>query len=208
MMLGAAGTTSRQRRALPAALDRGGRGTSGYALSGFIAGLDVARARRDEAAIERWSEVIEEIVGQFEEAIPPVDCRRSGPDSEALATGIAADSQFYIERLHHVERAFATCADRRQAVAAAAVEEVAAAAARREARPLLGQALRVRGLQDGTEPDLQSALAIFEEIQSVPYVGRLQVELGTLTGDRPLTERGIAVLEDLGDVDQLERIAR
>ena len=42
----------------------------------------------------------------------------------------------------------------------------------------------------------------------MPYVGRLQIELGTLTGDRPLTERGIAVLEDLGDVDQLERIAR
>ena len=187
----------------------GGRGTSGYALSGFIAGLDVARARRDEAAIERWSEVIEEIVGQFEDGHPTRRLRAFlGPDSEALATGIAANSQFYIERLHHVERAFATCADRRQAVAADAVEEVVAAAARREAQPLLGQALRVRGLQAGAEADLQAALAIFEEMRSVPYVGRLQIELGTLTGDRPLVERGIAVLEDLGDVDQLERIAR
>ena len=32
--------------------------------------------------------------------------------------------------------------------------------------------------------------------------------LDPLTGDRPIAERGIAVLEDLGDVDQLGRIAR
>ncbi|MGZ6312689.1 MAG: ATP-binding protein [Candidatus Limnocylindrales bacterium] len=199
---------------VPAATERcrqlwaeGGRGTSGYALSGFIAGLDVARARRDESAIERWSAVIEEIVGQFEEHHPT---RRLlafvGPDVEALATDVAAHAGLYGERLHHVERAFAACADRDQRIAPEAVDEVAALALERGTRPLLGQALRVRGLQRGAEADLRDALALFEEIGARPYVARAQIELGQLAGEPTLLAQGLVDLEELGDVDQLARV--
>ena len=201
---------------VPAATERcrqlwveGGRGTSGYALSGFIAGLDVARARRDEIAIERWSAIIEDIVGQFEESHPTRRLRAFvRPDLPALAADVAAHADFYIERLHHVERAFAACADRGEPIVSEAVDEVAGLAARRGARPLLGQALRVRGLQRKAEADLRAALAVFEEIGARPYVARVRIELGALTGDAQLRERGLAVLELLGDVDHLARVHR
>ena len=117
---------------VPAATERcrqlwieGGRVTAGYALTGFIAGLEVFRARRDEAGIEACSEVVDEIVGQFEEGHPT---RRLagflGPDTEALADRVAAGWEFYVERLQHVERAFAICADRDQAIAPPAVDQV------------------------------------------------------------------------------------
>ncbi len=185
----------------------GGRVTAGYALTGFIAGLEVARARGDEAGIEAFSEVIAEIVGQFGENHPT---RRLaaflGPDTEALAERVAADWEFYVERLQHVERAFAICADRGQPIGPPAVEQVIEAARHRNTRPLLGQALRVRGAQEGSEDDLREALALFEAVGAVPYVARVEVELGRLVGDDALVERGTGRLQDLGDIGQLGRI--
>jgi class 3 adenylate cyclase len=187
----------------------GGRVTAGYALTGFIAGLEVARARGDEAGIDAWSEVIAEIVDQFGEDHPT---RRLvgflGPDTEALAERVAAGWQFYVERLQHVERAFAICADRGQAIEPAAVDQVIETARRRVTRPLLGQALRVRGAQRGSAEDLREALTMFEAVGAVPYVARVEVELGRLVADVGLVERGMARLQDLGDIGQLGRIRR
>ena len=156
-----------------------------------------------------YSEVIAEIVGQFHESHPT---RRLGafvgPDTEALADRVAAGSEFYSERLQHVERAFAICADRGQAIDHAAVEHVIETARGRGTRPLLGQALRVRGMQRGRAEDLREALAVFETIGAVPYLARVQIELGRLVDDAALVERGIARLQELGDIGQLGRIGR
>jgi len=187
----------------------GGRGTSGYALSGFIAGLDVARARQDDAAIESWAGVVEAIVGQFEAGHPT---RRLvafvSPDLPAIASEIAGHPEVYRERLHHVERAFAACADRGEPVDLAAIERVVAIGSERGTRPLLAQALRARGLQQHAEGDLRQALALFEAIHARPYLARVRTELGALTGERALLEQGLADLEALGDVDHLARVRR
>ena len=200
---------------VPAATERcrqlwieGGRVTAGYALTGFIAGLEVARGRGDEAGIEACTEVIDEIVGQFDERHPT---RRLagflGPDTEALADRVAAGWEFYVERLQHVERAFAICADRGQAIAQPAVDQVIETARRRGTRPLLGQALRVRGAQRGSADDLREAQALFEAVGALPYLARAEVELGRLVGDAALVERGVGRLQDLGDIGQLSRLA-
>jgi class 3 adenylate cyclase len=199
---------------VPAATERcrqlwmeGGRATAGYALTGFIAALEVFRAREDEAGIEACAEVVAEIVDQFREDHPT---RRLagflGPDTKALADSIATGWEFYIQRLQHVERAFAICADRGQAVPHDTVDRVIATSRRRAARPLLGQALRVRGAQRGSADDLREALALFEAIGAVPYVARVEVELGRLVDDAALVDRGVGRLRDLGDIGQLGRI--
>jgi class 3 adenylate cyclase len=199
---------------VPAAAERcrqlwieGGRVTAGYALSGLIAALYVAQARADEAGIEAWSAIIGEIVGQFEDGHPT---RRLtaflGPDVAALADRVAAGWEFYPERLQHVERAFAVCADHGQWIEPDAVEQVIEAAVRRNTRPLLGQALRIRGAQRKDAADLREAMAVFETIGAVPYVARVEVELGRLSDDAVLAERGVAALEALGDIGQLGRI--
>lgn len=201
---------------VPAATERcrqlwieGGRVAAGYGLTGFIAGLEVFRARGDEDGIEWCTEVVAEIVGQYHESHPT---RRLagflGPDPEALAERVAGGWEFYGERLQHVERAFAICADRGQPIEPATVEKVIETARRRETRPLLGQALRVRGAERGSVDDLREALALFEAIGAVPYVARAEVELGRLIGEAALVERGVDRLQDLGDVGQLGRIGR
>jgi class 3 adenylate cyclase/tetratricopeptide (TPR) repeat protein len=185
----------------------GGRGTSGYALSGFIAGLYVARERQDDAAIESWSSVIDAIVGQFEAGHPT---RRLmafvGPDLPALAADVAGHPEVYRERLHHVERAFAACADRGEPIELGAIDRVVAIGTERGTRPLLAQALRARGLQRRDEADLRQALALFDEIRARPYVARVRTELGELSGDQPLFREGLADLDALGDLDQLARV--
>ena len=54
---------------------------------------------------------------------------------------------------------------------------------------------------------LREALETFEAVGAVPYVARVQADLGAMTGDEALYERGIAGLEALGDVDHLARLA-
>ncbi len=185
----------------------GGRSSAGYALSGFIAALGVAQARGDDAGTERWAEVIEGIANQFDPNHPSRRLRAFiGPDLAALGRDIAGRAEFYLERLQHVERAFALLADHRHPLAADIVERIVGTASARGTKPLLGQAFRVRGLQAGDPEDLARAMALFIEVGAIPSIARVEVELGELTGDATMVERGIGRLESLGDIGQLGRV--
>jgi class 3 adenylate cyclase len=184
------------------------RPSAGYALSGFIAALDVARARREEDEIARLAETLADIVDQFGEDHPTRRLHAFvGPDLDALAR-ICARPEFYVERLHHVEHALATCADRRHPLDADVIDRLIVLARSQETRPLLAQALRVDGGQRGDADALREALALAERMGATPLVGRLRVELGEMTGDAVLEAEGIEILERLGDVDQLERMRK
>jgi hypothetical protein len=67
------------------------------------------------------------------------------------------------------------------------------------------RALLAEGLEK--ERELARALALLEACGARPSAARVQVELGTLRGDTGLVAEGMATLESLGDLDQLERIA-
>ncbi len=188
----------------------GGRAAAGYGTSAFIAALQVAQARRDEDGIERWSGVLGEILGQFGEDHPS---RRLmsfiEPNAQELATHVIADWQFYVERVQHLERALNACADRRQIVPPGPLDEIVESAGRLGQRPLMAQALRVRGLQSPSgQADLKTALALFREMRAGPYIARVEVELGGLIKERDPVEVGMATLEALGDIDQLDRVRR
>jgi hypothetical protein len=186
----------------------GGRPTAGYALTGLIAGLDVLRSRGDGSATDSISEVVQAIVEAFEDRHPT---RRLadfvGPDASGLADGVLRHWETYGERLHHVERALAICADRRQRVEPAVLDAVVDRARARHARPLLAQALRARGIQRDDPDDLREAHGLFTEMGATPYQARVGIELGQRAGDRAMTEAGVAVLESIGDVAYLERWA-
>ena len=198
---------------LPAAAERcrqlwleGQRPAAGYAVSAFVSALDVARARQSDG-VERWSAVLDEILGQFEEGHPTR--RLQGfvaPDVDAL-TNVITGWRSYVQRVQHVERALAACADRGKRVPTEPLDEIIERAEQLGQRPLQAQALRVRGLQGSSgQVDLASSLSLFQEIGARPYAGRVEIELGELTGDRNLSERGLVALDALGDVDQLERV--
>jgi hypothetical protein len=183
------------------------RPAAGYAVSAFISALDVARGRREDGA-ERWSAVLDEILGGFEEGHPMRRLRAFvAPDLDSLANDVIANWQFYVARVQHLERALAACADRRQQVPTAPLDEIIERARRLGQRPLLAQAIRVRGLHGPLgEADLNASLSMFREMTARPYASRVEVELGKLIGDDTLLARGLEALEELGDVDQLERV--
>jgi hypothetical protein len=198
---------------LPAAAERchqlwleGQRPAAGYGVSAFISALDVARARQNDG-VERWRAVLDEILGQFEEGHPTRGLQAFVTPDVAALTNLIVNWRSYVQRVQHVERALAACADRGKEVPTGPLDEIVERAEQLGQRPLLAQALRVRGLQGSSgRVDLAASLSLFQEIGARPYAGRVEIELGELTGDRNLTERGLAVLEALGDVDQLERI--
>ena len=221
---------------LPAAAERcrqlwleGQRPAAGYAVSAFVSALDVARARQSDG-VERWSAVLDEILGQFEEGHPTR--RLQGfvaPDVDAL-TNVITSWRSYVQRVQHVERALAACADRGKRVPTEPLDEIIErddgfldavkmvyfapvaqwpAVERRALRWVRGRVLEaglvVRVVLPG-QVDLASSLSLFQEIGARPYAGRVEIELGELTGDRNLSERGLVALDALGDVDQLERV--
>jgi class 3 adenylate cyclase/tetratricopeptide (TPR) repeat protein len=184
----------------------GGRPTAGYALTGLIAGLEVLRSRGDESGAESISEVVGAIVDAFEDQHPT---RRLadfiGPDAAGLADGVLGHWSTYGERLHHVERALAICADRHQPIEPAVLDAVTEAARARTTPPLLAQSLRTRGLQRGDIDDLREALDLFTSIRAIPYQARVEIELGRLLDDAAMVALGAGRLERIGDVAYLGR---
>jgi hypothetical protein len=78
--------------------------------------------------------------------------------------------------------------------------------AQRHGTPLLELELRRQvGLARRDPEHLRLALGIAENCGAVVRLARLHHELGEMTGDGALSERGLSELEQLGDVDQLER---
>jgi hypothetical protein len=55
---------------------------------------------------------------------------------------------------------------------------------------------------------LTRSLALWEEMDAVPYAARVRCERALLTGDHAELENGLAVLERLGDRLQVGRYER
>jgi hypothetical protein len=75
-------------------------------------------------------------------------------------------------------------------------------------RLLEAQARRALGIAVRDPAELARALEIFEKAGAAPYAARVRCERALLTSDRSELEAGMRVLESLGDLDQLARVAR
>ncbi len=184
------------------------RPPAGFAIQGFMAALDVARARADEDLGERCREALERILAEFAED-DRIGRLRAWVrlDLDALVDEVVARFDEVAGRMDHLDRAIAACADRGYRIDAAILEGLIAYVEPRGIRLVEAQARRALGLAMADADELRRALDLFESMAAVPYAARAQVELGELSGDPQLIAVGIARLETLGDVDQLGRIA-
>ena len=184
------------------------RTAAGYALNGWLAALEIARARRDEELGARFRATWEELTGRFFEGSR---ARRIGAianlDLDAISREIVGDIRFYAGRQDYVDRAIAICADRAFALDPAVLRGVVGYMDAHGIRLVAAQARRALGIVTGDAEQLQTALGEFEAMAAVPYATRVRTELGLLAGDDAMYESGVAGLEALGDVDQLARIA-
>jgi hypothetical protein len=183
-----------------------GRLNAGYAMRGFLAAFEVARARNDPS-ITRWAESLEQIMRAFQ-GRKRERLQRAIVDGnpEAANAGLAGTTVTPIV-YEIVERALSFVCDRGQPPDLATLDHVAEHVTD-DALMLTAQLHRARGLANRDAGALRRALSMLESAGARPGVARLQVELGRLTGDTALVEAGRQALVALGDVEQADRAAR
>ncbi|HYL08899.1 MAG TPA: hypothetical protein VEU76_10130, partial [Candidatus Udaeobacter sp.] len=193
-------------RALEAWRDAG-RHAAGYALRGFLAGLDIGRGRGDARLMGAASEAIASIVARF-----PSDSHHT-----ALTGHIAGNVDFGARDRDPIflrtypsevlERRLSLAGDQRSAVP----DDLLSFALERSLRqrlPLLeAQVRRCLGLARRDLAELSAAIAIWEPVGALTNLGRAKAERGLLSSDLSETEAGLAILKKVGDTNYLDRFA-
>jgi hypothetical protein len=187
------------------------RSAAGYATRGFADLLEVARARRDQSAVARYTSVLEAIYRQF-----PGDpgTRRNEvlltPSHDALSayladlTAIREHIRVY-GQIDGYERVANRLFDEGGRVDADEWHQLAEASEQRGCLIMAAQALRGVGLARSSAEDLERALGLARKVSAKPLAARLKVELGQIRGDASLEQEGKAALREIGDLEYLQR---
>jgi len=161
---------------------------------GFIAGLEVCRARRDTTRAAQFKEALLQMAPN----VPTGSILRAYAESDpaAMEREVLAGLNFGFGRMDIVERVLSALNDRRYSIAEPTVAAVARYA-QREHMPLL----KAQVLRAGR--DCAAAASIFAEVGAVPYEARTRIELDESRGMRPDPE-AVKTLQRLGDIEYLE----
>ena len=197
-------------RALEAWNDAG-RHAAGYGFRGFVAGLDIGRARGDARLAGAAIEVMESIMARFamSNSIHLIHAYIRGE------SGLTANDPFLVQAegtvgrisLEGVERRVSLACDHREEIPKEVLEQGLERAARVRFPLLEAQIRRARGLAYGDATELSRAIEIWERSGVVPQLGRAKAERGLINGDAAETDAGLAILKKLGDVDYVDRFA-
>jgi len=182
---------------------------SGYANRGFMAGLLVALARRDEAAAERLTATIDNIMAQFTASrFAPIyrDVIRLKPEAAALLVSLGAAPDSRAPEL--LERAVSLAADREWPLPLDALVAIRAVPTNAQMRHVRATFDRAIALTRGDAGLLRQVLTEAEAMHARPLEGRVRCELGRMTGDDREIEAGLKILRELGDQLQLARFDR
>ena len=188
----------------------GGLIPAAYCVHGFIAALDVARARHDSQLVDRYRAVLDEILKHFAADSLFGRLRPYGRgELETLEAEIVRGfSMIPRARQQLVERTLSLCADLDHVLAPEAIRPIVESAAADGLTLLEAQGRRVLGIAVRDLAELTRALDIFEDTHAAPYAARVRCERALLTRDQSELEAGMHVLETLGDLDQLARVER
>src|SRR5712692_9072447 len=183
-----------------------GRSATGYAQRGFIAALDIARAREDWARVADYQGILRTITDAF-----PPDRENSvrayiAPDLDALENAVLRD--LGNNGRERIERVLNLFLDRGRIPERGLLDQILEIAASHNYVVLEAQARRGLALAARDPQELARALAIFERIGAVPYAARVRCERALLTGDVGDKNAGLRALEALGDQAQLRRYER
>ncbi len=180
------------------------RVATGYATRGFLAAFEIARARRDDAGMTRWREILGEIHRNYKLSI------RTDIQAAIVTNDLEAVRRLLGSREANVlgyevwDRAISFMCDRGHPPDEVAIDH-ALEIVFPQAVMTRAQLARARGLRTGDRASLEAALATLRAAGARPAIGRVEIELGRLTGDDALVASGAKILSALGDVDQLDR---
>jgi hypothetical protein len=184
-----------------------GKPPAGYSQRGFLAALDVSRARRDETEITQWRLICLDLLTRDRGDTVSSDMRRLGPAyvEGDVDTIVQLMPSVALRRADFINRLLGMLNDRRVAVPRETLDEMLATSLSTHTRPIEAETRRAIGLSDGDPAQLRQATEIAEACGAVVKAARLRHELGVLTGDERLAEQGLSELERIGDMEQLER---
>jgi tetratricopeptide (TPR) repeat protein len=179
-----------------------GRHAAGYSVRGFMAGLDIARARGDGRVESAALEAILSILNRY-----PANQKGHGQRNYLEGDAGFASDEFVRQNVlpEILERRLNLANDRRQPVPASVMDAVLERGVIDRIPLLEAQARRSIGLAHQDASQMTAALEIWERIGAVPSIGRAKAERGWITGDAAETEAGLAILKKLGDVNYVDR---
>jgi hypothetical protein len=172
---------------------------AGYALQGFIAALDIGRARRDARLVSAASELVMSIVARF----PP------GHEHQGLVAYVSGGSGFaevgQVMRPRYataiIERRLALAGDMRAELPADLLPRILERSVQQKVPLLEAQVRRCLGLAEKDASQLSAAIDIWQRIGALPNLGRARAERGVITNNSAETEAGLAILKTLGDAN-------
>jgi hypothetical protein len=181
-----------------------GQHAAGYSVRGFMAGLDIARARGDGRVESAALEAILSILNRY-----PANQKGHGQRKYLEGDGgFASDESARQNVLPEIlERRLNLANDRRQPVPASVMDAMLERGVIDRIPLLEAQARRSIGLAHRNVSQMSSALEIWERIGALPSLGRAKAERGLITGDSAETEAGLAILRRLGDVNYVDRFS-
>jgi class 3 adenylate cyclase len=186
-----------------------GRPATGYAVHGFMAAADIARARQDQQLLDRFAAVLDGITSIY----PKGSYYRhwQGYGGRDLTPFIQAVEQFQLGgmfRTDHIERAVNRLLDQDAEPAVDAIATVLNYGRAHEFAVLEASAERGLGRAERSAERLQRSIGIFERVGAIPYAARARCERALITGDRAEMQAGLRLLERLGDAEQVGRFER
>jgi class 3 adenylate cyclase len=186
-----------------------GRTSTGYALRGFMGAIDVARARQDEGLLELYGAIHDEISTAFPEGTP---LRRwIGYANTDLRSCLDAVEYFLIHpllQIERLERGLSMLLDHDRFPSTAGLLSVLAFCGEHEYPLVEAQVERALGRAQRDLARLDRSITLFDRAGARPYAARVRCERALITGDAAEMDAGLAVLEGLGDAEQLLRFER
>src|SRR2546421_78167 len=185
------------------AWNEAGRHAAGYGFRGFVAGLDIGRARGDARLVDAATEAMESILARY----PTSHQNQTLHQYIRGESGLTANDPMLVSQppWEGAERRVSLACDRREQLPREILEP-GLARAQQVGVPLLeAQIRRARGLAYRDASELSLAIAAWERMGAVPPLGRARAERGLINGDVAETEAGLAMLKKLGDVEYVDR---
>ena len=185
-----------------------GRPSAGYAQRGFLAGLIIARARRDAGHASTYASVVESIDSSFEADSRFAIVREFVRDDvAAVAAALATPSGRLGASFGYESQQMlvSICNDADVRIDQEALSRGLNSARGSNAVLLEAEILRGLGLAASDSAQLSAARAILESAQAGPYIARTRCEQAIVERDKDELDRGLAALEAIGDVVQVER---
>src|SRR5919204_566952 len=180
-----------------------GEATALYALTGLVGALRVAGGRRMVAQRDRLREMLESITTRSAGAVNELWLSVIGQDADDIEKGLGRSAN-----PNPVAHALSILCDLGRPPDAQLLQGVKARLLGVSTAAIEAETQRCIGLASRDVAALTRALEAFSKMRAEPFVARVRCERALISGDAEDLEAGLAVLEALGDVEQVQRYER